>query len=195
MKRKIFIVFGTRPEAIKMAPVYHAFKNDKTFDVKLILSGQHEKMLYQAIDVFSMDYHYDLKIMVHGQTLTHITTKVLSGLEKIFKIEKPDLLIVHGDTTTTFASALSGFYHRIPVAHVEAGLRTFDLCQPYPEEANRTLTDKISTLLFAPTKKAKENLINEGIDRKKIFITGNTIVDALMMAKEKAIRSKYGIKK
>jgi len=189
--KKIFIIFGTRPEAIKMAPVYHRLKKEKCFDVKLILSGQHEKMLYQAIDVFDMKVDYDLKIMTEGQTLTHITTSVLMKLKTLFKKEIPDFILVHGDTTTTLSATLSAFYHKIPVGHVEAGLRTFDLKQPFPEEANRIITDKLSYLHFAPTKKSKENLIKEGINRNNIFITGNTVIDALKMAINKAKKVRF----
>lgn len=177
---KIGIVFGTRPEAIKMAPVIQLFKASNLWQTKVIVTGQHREMLDQVLDIFQIIPDYDLDIMATGQSLTDITVAVLTGLADIFKQWKPDYLFVHGDTTTTFATTLAGFYHKIPVAHVEAGLRTNSLSNPYPEEANRRLTDLLAELYFAPTEHAAANLRKEGIDSQQIFVTGNTVIDALL---------------
>jgi len=186
--KKVFLVFGTRPEAIKMYPVYKALKEYKDIETKVIITSQHQEMLKQVLDIFNIKVDYDLNVMEDRQTLTKITVKVLNGMKEIFETDKPDLILVHGDTTTTFASALAAFYERIPVGHVEAGLRTFDKYQPFPEEMNRKLTDTLSDLFFAPTEKAKENLLKEGVLDKQIFVTGNTVVDALMEIISKDIK-------
>jgi len=161
-----------------MYPVYKALKKYNKTDTKIAVTSQHQEMLKQVLDIFSMKADYDLQVMEDRQTLTKITTKVLSGLKEIFDGEKPDLVIVHGDTTTTFSAALAAFYKKIPVGHVEAGLRTHNKFFPYPEEINRTLTDTITDLHFAPTESAKKNLLDEGISETSIFVTGNTVVDA-----------------
>jgi UDP-N-acetylglucosamine 2-epimerase (non-hydrolysing) len=177
--RKILIVFGTRPEAIKMAPVVIALRDNPAFAVKTVVTAQHREMLDQVLTLFGIVPDYDLNIMSPGQTLTEVTARVMSGLEPILGRESPDLLMVHGDTTTTFAGALAAFYHRIKVAHVEAGLRTGDKAQPFPEEMNRLLTGRLADLHFAPTAQAKQNLLLENIVPESIYITGNTVIDAL----------------
>ncbi len=180
MKRiKVFTIFGTRPEAIKMAPLVKELKRREQFEVKVCVTAQHREMLDQVLGLFEIQTDFDLNIMQTRQTLTGITTKVLEGLEEIFDEEKPDIILVHGDTTTTFAGALAAFYKQIKVGHVEAGLRTFSKYFPYPEEMNRKLTGAISDLHFAPTVGSKENLINEGISGDSIFVTGNTVIDAM----------------
>ncbi len=179
--KKIVLTFGTRPEAIKMAPVYFALKKDRAFSVKLVLTGQHSDMLDEALDIFGMNPEYNLNIMTSGQSLADITSAVVKRLDAVYKKEKPDMVIVHGDTSTTFASALTAFYNGIPAAHVEAGLRTGDKSEPFPEEMNRILTDSISDILFPPTGTAAENIKREGLRPKLVSVTGNTIVDAALM--------------
>ncbi len=178
---KVMLIFGTRPEAIKMAPLVKAFESDSDFETVVTVTAQHREMLDQVLDLFSIEPKYDLKIMKKAQSLSDVTTRVLLGLEKILKDEKPDLVLVHGDTTTTFAGALASFYSTppIPCGHVEAGLRSFDKMNPYPEEVNRILTDHLCKYYFAPTKNAQKNLLSEGIKEEDITITGNTVVDAL----------------
>lgn len=176
---RISIVFGTRPEAIKLAPVIIALWKEPNFLVKTIVTGQHREMLHQVLRRFELNPDYDLDIMTPGQNLAEITSRILLGLTPILQSETPDLLMVHGDTTTTFASSLAAFYQAIPVAHVEAGLRTGDKWQPYPEELNRILTGNITDLHFAPTHQAKENLLRENVPPESIFVTGNTVIDAL----------------
>ncbi len=178
--KKIFLIFGTRPEGIKMYPVYKALKSKKSIQTKIIITSQHQMMLKQVIDLFNINVDYNLNVMEDRQTLTKITVKVLNGLKDIFDSDRPDLVLVHGDTTTTFSSALAAFYEKIPIGHVEAGLRTYDKFLPYPEEINRKLTDGLSDLYFSPTENAKKNLLREGIEEKKIFVTGNTVVDAVL---------------
>ncbi len=173
------VVFGTRPEAIKMAPVVNMLKSASDFEVKTVVTAQHREMLDQVLKLFKIKPDYDLNIMSPGQSLTEITCRVLEGLEPVLKAETPDLLLVHGDTTTTFAGGLAAFYQHITVGHVEAGLRTGDKKQPYPEEINRLLTGRIADLHFAPTSAAKENLLKENIPAGTIFTTGNTVIDAL----------------
>ena len=177
--KKVFLIFGTRPEAIKMYPVYKALQNIRELETKVIITSQHQEMLKQVLELTGMKVDYDLSVMEDRQTLTKITVKVLNGLKKIFEKDRPDIVLVHGDTTTTFSSALATFYEKIPVGHVEAGLRTFDKYLPYPEEMNRVLTDAISDLHFAPTEKTRENLLKSGIFDSSIFVTGNTVVDAV----------------
>jgi len=176
---KVITIFGTRPEAIKMAPVVKELKRRKEIDVKVCVTAQHRQMLDQVLNLFDIVPDYDLNIMKKKQTLTSITTSALEGLQDIFDIEKPDLVLVHGDTTTTFAGALAAFYKQIPVGHVEAGLRTFNKYFPFPEEMNRKLTGAIADLHFAPTKGSKQNLLNEGVCEKNIYVTGNTVIDAM----------------
>ncbi len=177
-KIKIITIFGTRPEAIKMCPLVIELKKHPEFELKVCVTAQHRSMLDQVLKVFSIVPDYDLDIMEPKQTLSHILTKSLNGLDQLFLKEHPDLILVHGDTSTTFAGALSAFYHKISVGHVEAGLRTYDKYSPYPEEINRRLTGAIADLHFAPTSINKKNLLKENIT-KNIFVTGNTVIDAI----------------
>lgn len=176
---KVMTIFGTRPEAIKMAPLVNELKLHKEIDTIVCVTAQHRQMLDQVLTTFSIMPDYDLNIMKEGQTLTEVTTNALKGLGKVMEDVRPDIVLVHGDTTTTFAGALSAFYCKIPVGHVEAGLRTYDKYSPYPEEMNRQMVSNIADIHFAPTKQSAENLINEGIDESKIYITGNTAIDAM----------------
>jgi len=176
---KVMTIFGTRPEAIKMAPLVNELKLHKEIDTIVCVTAQHRQMLDQVLTTFSIVPDYDLNIMKEGQTLTEVTTNALKGLGKVMEDVRPDIVLVHGDTTTTFAGALSAFYCKIPVGHVEAGLRTYDKYSPYPEEMNRQMVSNIADIHFAPTKQSAENLINEGIDESKIYITGNTAIDAM----------------
>lgn len=177
---KTLCVFGTRPEAIKMAPLALALAADPRFDAKVCVTGQHREMLDQVLGLFEIEPHFDLNIMKPGQDLTDVTAGILQGMKRVFASFRPDLVLVHGDTATTFAATLAAYYHQIPVAHVEAGLRTGDLYSPWPEEANRKLTSVIADLHFAPTDTSRSNLLGEGIDDSKIVITGNTVIDALL---------------
>ncbi|MDL2263653.1 UDP-N-acetylglucosamine 2-epimerase (non-hydrolyzing) [Synergistaceae bacterium OttesenSCG-928-I11] len=178
-KIKTDIVIGTRPEAIKMAPVIQELKSRGCFSVRVIATGQHTDMLTQALAFFDLRTDIDLRIMKERQSLDYITSAVLQGVGQVFDEDEPDAVLVHGDTTTTMASALAAFYRQIPVGHVEAGLRSFNMNQPFPEEMNRVVTDKIATWWFAPTQLAKDNLVANGVADDNIFITGNTVVDAL----------------
>lgn len=183
--KKIICVFGTRPEAIKMAPVIMALKKTKIKTV-VVATAQHREMLDQVLDIFDIKPDYDLDIMTQNQTLFDITQKVLSKIQKIFETEKPDLILVHGDTTTAFVSALAGFYLHIPIGHIEAGLRTFDNQNPFPEEINRQLVDKLSNIHFCPTQNNKNNLLKENI-KNNVFVTGNTVIDAIHFIANKNI--------
>ena len=174
---KVMSVFGTRPEAIKMCPLVKQFEKEEEIDSIVCLTGQHREMLQQVIDIFGTKVHYNLDIMQPRQTLTTITTSVLEKMEAVLEKEKPDIVLVHGDTSTSFVAALAAFYQKIPVGHVEAGLRTFDKFSPFPEEMNRCLTGRIATLHFAPTENNKKNLENENI-KEEVFVTGNTVIDA-----------------
>ena len=178
---KVMTVFGTRPEAIKMAPVVLELKKhaDKIQTV-VAVTAQHRQMLDQVLELFRIEPDYDLDIMSQGQTLYDITTKSLMGLKSVLEQEKPDIVLVHGDTTTTFAGALAAYYQQIPVGHVEAGLRTGNIYSPFPEEMNRKLTGSIAAIHFAPTATAKANLLKEAVAEKNIYVTGNTVIDALM---------------
>ncbi|RXM77804.1 UDP-N-acetylglucosamine 2-epimerase (non-hydrolyzing) [Clostridium tetani] len=178
-KTKIMTIFGTRPEAIKMAPLVKEIEKREELCSKVCVTAQHREMLDQVLDLFQIKPNYDLDIMARGQTLTDITMKSLKGLEVVFAKEKPDLVLVHGDTTTTFAGALAAFYQQIKIGHVEAGLRTFNKYFPYPEEMNRKLSGAMADLHFAPTKGSRENLLKEGIADNDIYITGNTVIDAM----------------
>ena len=181
--KKILLVFGTRPEAIKMAPLVKAFQKDtEHFETRVCVTAQHRQMLDQVLEVFGITPEYDLNIMAPNQDLYDITAKVLMGLREVLKDFRPDTVLVHGDTTTSMAASLAAFYMQIPVGHVEAGLRTYNMLSPWPEEMNRQVTDHICTYYFAPTEQSKKNLLQENIDEKKIFITGNTVIDALLMA-------------
>lgn len=184
-RKKVITIFGTRPEAIKMAPLVKELEKREQIDSKVCVTAQHREMLDQVLDLFNIKPDYDLNIMKKKQSLTGITTRVLEGLEEIFEEEKPDMILVHGDTTTTFAGALAAFYKQIKVGHVEAGLRTFDKYFPYPEEMNRKLTGSLADLHFAPTEGAKKNLLREGVDENIIFVTGNTVIDAMEHTVEK----------
>ncbi len=176
-KVKVMSVFGTRPEAIKMCPLVKALEAHEAIESVVCVSGQHREMLDQVLDVFGTRVDYDLNIMKPKQTLTSITAGVLESMEGVLRSEQPDLVLVHGDTTTSFAVALAAFYQQIPVGHVEAGLRTFDKYSPFPEEMNRSLTGRIATLHFAPTKLNQRNLMNENV-HDLIYVTGNTVIDA-----------------
>ncbi|MBV1819786.1 UDP-N-acetylglucosamine 2-epimerase (non-hydrolyzing) [Bacteroidales bacterium MSK.15.36] len=176
---KVMTVFGTRPEGIKMAPIVKVMENTKEIENIVCVTAQHREMLDQVLDIFEIKPDYDLNIFKPGQTLTGITTKALEGLEKVIVETQPDLLLVQGDTTTVFAGALAAFYQKVKVGHVEAGLRSGNLYSPYPEEANRKLTGIVTNFHFAPTNESRENLLREGYPEEKIFITGNTVIDAL----------------
>ena len=178
-KRKILLVFGTRPEAIKMCPLVLELKSRHNFEVLVCVTGQHREMLDQVLECFQVKPDYDLAIMQPGQTLFDITTKILEGLRDILMKEKPDVVLVHGDTSTAFAAGLAAFYLQIPVGHVEAGLRTYNIASPFPEEFNRQAVDSLSRWFFAPTQAAKETLLREGKAEDRIFVTGNTSIDAL----------------
>jgi UDP-N-acetylglucosamine 2-epimerase (non-hydrolysing) len=177
---KVMVVFGTRPEAIKMAPVIKELKKVPDIDTRVVVTAQHREMLDQVLELFAIEPDYDLNLMKDKQDLYSITTGVLTGLKDIMEQEKPDLVLVHGDTTTTFAAALAAFYQKIPVGHVEAGLRTRNKYSPYPEEMNRSLTGRLAELHFAPTDVSRENLLAESVASFKIWVTGNTVIDALM---------------
>jgi UDP-N-acetylglucosamine 2-epimerase len=178
-KIKIMTVFGTRPEAIKMAPLVKELAKNDVLDSQVCVTAQHRQMLDQVLDIFQIKPDYDLNIMQDRQTLIDITTRAVEGLYNVFQESKPDMILVHGDTTTTFAASLAAFYAKVKVGHVEAGLRTYDKYSPYPEEMNRKLTGAIADLHFAPTVANKENLLKENVDEKNIYVTGNTVIDAL----------------
>ena len=178
-KIKVMSIFGTRPEAIKMAPVVKAMAHNERFAPITVVTGQHREMLDQVLKIFKIKPDYDLNIMQKDQTLSSITSKVLLGMDKILQEDRPDLILVHGDTTTTFSAGLSAFYHQIPVGHVEAGLRTWNKYSPFPEELNRQMTDVLTDLYFAPTTTSRDNLRRENHPENQIFVTGNTAIDAL----------------
>lgn len=184
-KPVLMITIGTRPEAIKMAPVVLALRAEPRIETVLCSTGQHREMLAQALQIFGLKPDIDLAVMQTAQTLTAATTAVLNGLDQVFLTKRPDRLIVHGDTLTTFSASLSAFYHHIPVAHVEAGLRTGRMDAPWPEEGNRRLTSVLTNLHFAPTEQAKENLLREGVLADQIHVTGNTVIDALLAVSRK----------
>lgn len=180
MSKKILLVFGTRPEAIKMAPLVKEFqKHPELFKTIVCVTGQHREMLDQVLSIFDILPDYDLNIMKEGQDLYDVTSRVLLGLRDVLKCEQPDLVLVHGDTTTSTAAALASFYQQIPVGHVEAGLRTHNKYSPWPEELNRQITGRIATYHFAPTSLSKDNLLSEGVCEKDVYVTGNTVIDAL----------------
>lgn len=178
--KKVMVVFGTRPEAIKMAPVVHALKAHPALDPIVVVTAQHRQMLDQVLEIFDIVPDHDLDIMQPGQTLASITSKILLGMPAVFAEAKPDLVLVHGDTSTTLATALAAFYARIPVGHVEAGLRTGNMQAPWPEEANRRLTAPLTLHHFAPTQRSQDNLLAENIPADTIVVTGNTVIDALL---------------
>ncbi|HEY3376468.1 MAG TPA: UDP-N-acetylglucosamine 2-epimerase (non-hydrolyzing) [Armatimonadota bacterium] len=189
MPLKVVTVFGTRPEAVKMAPVVRALQQDAAFDVKVIVTAQHREMLDQVMRQFGLTSDVDLDIMSPRQTLTQITTRALTGLETVYADIQPDLVLAQGDTTTVFAAALAAFYARIPFGHVEAGLRTGDKYSPYPEEMNRRLAGVLTDLHFAPTASSRDNLLAERVPADRVFVTGNTVIDALLWAAESSVIS------
>lgn len=182
---KLLLCFGTRPEAIKMAPLYHQLKKTNGFSVKLCITAQHREMLDQVLSFFEIVPDYDLNLMQPNQTLNALSSNILSKMDEVLKIENPDLVLVHGDTTTSSMVALAAFHRNIKVGHVEAGLRTFNKKAPFPEEINRQITGRLADYHFAPTKLAKQNLLKEGVKKETIIITGNTVIDALIWAKNK----------
>lgn len=183
--KKILLVFGTRPEAIKMAPLAHALKADATFDAKVCVTAQHREMLDQVLELFGIVPDYDLDLMKAGQSLNDVTSGVLLGLKPVLQEFKPDIVLVHGDTATTFAASLAAYYEQIPVGHIEAGLRTGNIYSPWPEEANRKMTGALTQFHFAPTDLSKQNLLDEGYSEDSIYVTGNTVIDALLTMKKK----------
>lgn len=194
--QKVLLIFGTRPEAIKMAPLAIKLQEDNdSFEAKVCVTGQHRQMLDQVLDLFQLNPDFDLNLMKPGQTLSDITSGVLKGLEQVFEIWKPDLILVHGDTATTFAASLAGYYHKIKIGHVEAGLRTGDLYSPWPEEANRKLTGVLADYHFAPTMSSYNNLIKENIKSTNVVVTGNTVIDALIQVKDKVEQDQQLIQK
>jgi UDP-N-acetylglucosamine 2-epimerase len=176
---KVMSIFGTRPEAIKMAPLIKELEKRKEIESIVCVTAQHRQMLDQVLETFKIIPDYDLDIMKQGQSLSEITTRVLNGLEKVIKEVKPDIILIHGDTTTTFAGALAAFYNQVAIGHVEAGLRTYDKYSPFPEEMNRQMVDCMTDMYFAPTELSKENLIKQNISEDKIYVTGNTVIDAM----------------
>ncbi|MEB6334567.1 non-hydrolyzing UDP-N-acetylglucosamine 2-epimerase [Serratia rhizosphaerae] len=184
---KVLTVFGTRPEAIKMAPLVHALAQDEAFEARVCVTAQHREMLDQVLRLFEIVPDYDLNIMQPGQGLTEITCRILEGLKGVLEAFKPDVVLVHGDTTTTLATSLAAFYQRIPVGHVEAGLRTGDLYSPWPEEANRTLTGHLAMFHFAPTENSRQNLLCERVPDSQIFVTGNSVIDSLFWVRDRVM--------
>lgn len=195
---KVALIFGTRPEAIKMAPIYHELKNSG-MDIKVLVTGQHKEMLYQVLDLFEIKPDYDLEIMRQGQDLAELTSRLIMKIDKVVKEEKFDYILVQGDTTSALAGALVGFYNKIPIGHIEAGLRTGDIYSPFPEEANRKLIGNIAEIHFAPTQTNFQNLLNEGYNKDRILKVGNTVIDALYWVKKnkatdlEKIKKKYGV--
>jgi len=183
--KRILTIFGTRPEAIKMAPLVQALGSDDGFDSKICVTAQHREMLDQVLELFDIKPDYDLNLMRSGQTLNEITSRMLLSLKSVLADYNPDMVLVHGDTATTFAASLSAYYEKISIGHVEAGLRTGNLYSPWPEEGNRKLTGVLADLHFAPTESSKINLIQEGVEPSKISVTGNTVIDALLKVKQK----------
>jgi UDP-N-acetylglucosamine 2-epimerase (non-hydrolysing) len=186
--KKVLTVFGTRPEAIKMAPLVRSLQVDKRFDAKVCVTAQHRQMLDQVLNLFDITPDYDLDLMQSGQSLNDLTSRILRELKPVLKDFCPDIVLVHGDTATTFAASLAAYYEKIDVGHIEAGLRTGDIYSPWPEEANRKLTGVLSKYHFTPTETSKNNLLNEGYIENSICITGNTVIDALLMTKERVDR-------
>lgn len=182
---KVMPIFGTRPDAVKMAPLVKELQKCRDIDTVVCVTAQHRQMLDQVLDIFRIKPEHDLDIMLERQTLEQITARTLDGLSSVFEKEKPDIVLVHGDTSTCFVASLAAFYKKIPVGHVEAGLRTFDKYSPYPEEMNRRLTGVLAELHFAPTAANRANLLNEGIHQEKIYVTGNTVIDAMQTTVKK----------
>ncbi|MBY3673502.1 UDP-N-acetylglucosamine 2-epimerase (non-hydrolyzing) [Vibrio paracholerae] len=183
--KKVLTVFGTRPEAIKMAPLVHALAADERFEAKCCVTAQHREMLDQVLELFEITPDYDLNLMKAGQTLNEVTSRILLELKPVLQEFKPDVVLVHGDTATTFSASLAAYYEQIAVGHVEAGLRTGNIYSPWPEEANRKLTGALTKYHFAPTETSQQNLLQENYEAEDIFVTGNTVIDALLMVKEK----------
>jgi UDP-N-acetylglucosamine 2-epimerase (non-hydrolysing) len=183
--KKVLLVFGTRPEAIKMAPLVKAFENESSIESKVCVTAQHREMLDQVLEIFDIKPYYDLNLMKSGQDLYYITSNVLLGMKDVFEDFKPEVVLVHGDTTTTSLTSLAAFYQKIKVGHVEAGLRTGDIYSPWPEEANRQITGILANYHFAPTTTSKNNLLKENKNPKNIIVTGNTVIDALFLALDK----------
>lgn len=183
---KVLMVFGTRPEAIKMCPLVLECRKRKEIECVVCLTGQHREMLRQAMEVFHVTADYNLDIMQPGQSLSAIMVNVINGLDEVLRTERPDIVLVHGDTTTSFAAGLAAFHRMIPVGHVEAGLRTYDMSSPFPEEFNRQGVDLISSIYFSPTEAARENLLKEGKKKENIYVTGNTVIDALQFTVDHA---------
>ncbi len=181
-KKRVLVVFGTRPEAIKLAPVVHALAGHPGFETVVCVTGQHRDLLDQVLDTFHIVPNYDLDLMQPGQALGDVVTRIFAGVDRVLDESAPDFVLVHGDTATCFAASLAAFYRRIPIGHVEAGLRTWDASAPFPEEAHRAMVGRLATLHFAPTEQAKMNLVGERIDASRIHVTGNTVVDALRIA-------------
>ena len=186
-KKRILTVFGTRPEAIKMAPLVHALAADERFEAKVCVTAQHREMLDQVLELFEITPDYDLNLMKAGQTLNEVTARILLELKPVLQELKPDVVLVHGDTATTFAASLAAYYEQIAVGHVEAGLRTGNVYSPWPEEGNRKLTGALTKYHFAPTETSQQNLFNENYAKDNIVVTGNTVIDALLMVKEKIV--------
>lgn len=185
------LVFGTRPEAIKMAPLVKEFqKRSDKFETIVCVTGQHREMLDQVLDIFDITPNFDLNVMKQGQDLYDVTSRVLTGMQDVLKTAQPDLVFVHGDTTTSMATALAAFYQQIPVGHIEAGLRTHNIYSPWPEEMNRQITGRIATYHFSPTMLSRQNLLDEGVKAARIIVTGNTVIDALHMVVKKIKDSK-----
>lgn len=184
-KKRVLTVFGTRPEAIKMAPLVHALSSDERFEAKCCVTAQHREMLDQVLELFEIKPDYDLNLMRAGQSLNDVTARILLELKSVLQEFKPDVVLVHGDTATTFAASLAAYYEQIPVGHVEAGLRTGNIYSPWPEEANRKLTGTLTQYHFAPTETSQNNLLKENFKKESISVTGNTVIDALLLIKEK----------
>ncbi len=185
MSKKISVIFGTRPEAIKLATVVKALKADDRFDCRVCVTGQHREMLDQVLEVFGIEADADLALMRANQTLGGLTSRAIGSLDDYMAAESPDLILVQGDTTTVFCAAMAAFYHRVAIGHVEAGLRTGNMQSPWPEEANRVLTSRLAGLHFAPTEASRDNLLGEGVNEHSVFVTGNTVIDALLEAVER----------
>jgi UDP-N-acetylglucosamine 2-epimerase (non-hydrolysing) len=185
MNKRILLTFGTRPEAIKMAPLVKQLKDTEGVDCFVCVTGQHREMLDQVLALFGIRPHFDLNIMKRGQDLYDVTTSILTGMRDVLNDGRPDVMLVHGDTTTTMAASLAALYQRIPIGHVEAGLRTGNMLSPWPEEANRTVTGALANMHFAPTERARHNLLAEGVADESISVTGNTVIDALLHVRER----------
>jgi UDP-N-acetylglucosamine 2-epimerase (non-hydrolysing) len=185
MKKRVLLTFGTRPEAIKMAPLVRRLQNVAAFDCAVCVTGQHREMLDQVMRLFDINADFDLNVMKRGQDLYELSSSILLGMRGVLDEFKPDIVLVHGDTTTTMATSLAAYYRRIPIGHVEAGLRTGNLLSPWPEEANRKLTGALSGIHFAPTSRARENLLAEGVPSGSVVVTGNTVIDALLLIRDR----------